>query len=79
MVMRPRSILLLSENLALSSPWVGGGEELGDAQVQEGLPKGWRCAVLDVQSLTCPHCSGVYGCFPLGLSFQNKQWQLWAR
>lgn len=29
MVMRPRSILLLSENLALSPPWVGGGEEMG--------------------------------------------------
>lgn len=29
MVMRPRSILLLSENLALSPLWVGGGEEVG--------------------------------------------------
>lgn len=36
MVMRPRSILLLSENLALSTPGLGGGEGKGGFSSPEG-------------------------------------------
>lgn len=36
MVMRPRSILLLSENLALSTLGLGGREGKGDSLAQKG-------------------------------------------
>lgn len=73
MVMRPRSIPLLSENLALSTPWVGGGAEVGTLLPRRDLaPSDWRgglCWMFRSWSPTCihrlmPECAWLPFCGP---------------